>query len=52
MTSPIGWDEAAADIIARDGDMEEPPVFQSGHEAFLRLSAAYDGWADLEAADE
>lgn len=52
MTSPAGWSEAAADIIARDGDPEEPPPFRSGHDAFLDVQAAYQGFSDPEAADE
>ena len=51
MTSPQGWDELAADIIARDGDLEEPPPFRSGHDAFLEVQAAYDG-TDVEVADQ
>ena len=51
MTTPTGWLEAAADIIARDGDKEEPPAFVSGHDAFLQVQAAYEG-RDPELADE
>ncbi len=49
--NPAGWDLEAAAIIARDGDLEEPPPFMSGHDAFLEVQAAYDG-TDIEAADE
>lgn len=52
MTNPSGWSETAADIIARDGDMEEPPAFVSGHDAFLDVQVAYEGFSDVELADE
>lgn len=52
MTSPNGWDELAADIISRDNDLEEPPAFTSGHDAFLRVEADYEGFDDLDAVDE
>lgn len=52
VTNPIGWDEAAAEIIARDDDLEEPPVYVSGHCAFLDCEARYQGWQDSEAHDE
>lgn len=48
--NPNGWSEEAADIIARDGDMEEPPVYTSGHDAFLATWSEYDG-RDIEAQD-
>lgn len=51
MTTPTGWAEAAADIIARDGDPEEPPPFVSGHDAFLQAQAVYEG-RDPETVDE
>lgn len=52
MSSPAHWTEQAADIIARDGDMEEPPAFVSGHDSFLQVEAAYEGYSDPELADE
>ena len=51
MSNPAQWNEQAADIIARDGDMEEPPVYRSGHDAFLQVEADYEGWT-LDMADE
>lgn len=52
MTNPIGWDDEAADIISRDNDLEEPPPFRSGHDAFLEVTASYEGWTDAEEHDE
>lgn len=52
MSNPTGWDEAAADIIARDGDLEEPPPFRSGHDVFLEVEASYQGWTDPGEHDE
>lgn len=51
MVNPQSWDEDAADIIARDGDMEEPPVHTSGHDAFLAAWSEYEG-VRPEACDE
>ena len=51
MTTPSGWAEECADIISRDNDLEEPPPFISGHDAFLQAQSEYEG-VDPEAVDE